>query len=195
MPDVKHFDPDAVLESVMRLFWRRGADSTGVSEIVGATGVSRSSLYSTFGGKGDLYTAALRRYMEQRSEPVFRQLSEDERGLAAIENFFCKLIEVRCSGEHARWGCMISNAHATTDNDDPDVRAVLHLHHDRLRAAMEAALNRARTAGQLRREIAVEPTADMLATLAYGVNLRSRAGATPEALGRTVAATLSSLAK
>lgn len=72
MPDVKHFDPDAVLGQVERLFWQRGAASTGIAEVVAATGLSRSSLYATFGGKQQLYVKALRRYVERRSQPVFK---------------------------------------------------------------------------------------------------------------------------
>ena len=75
MPDVKHFDPDAVLEQVLRLFWRRGAASTGIAEVVAETGISRSSLYATFGGKRDLYLAALRGYVERHSRPVFDRLA------------------------------------------------------------------------------------------------------------------------
>ncbi|MFJ6673217.1 TetR/AcrR family transcriptional regulator [Actinosynnema sp. NPDC091369] len=194
MPDVKHFDPEAVLGSVEELFWRRGVTSTGVQDIVTATGVNRSSLYATFGGKRELYVAALRRYAERRSGPVFRRLAEDERGLPAIADFFRALIGARCSGEHARWGCMVTNAHAGPENDDPDVRSVLHEHHDRLRAAMCAALTRAQDAGALRPGVVPAASADVLALLAYGVNLRSRAGASPEALGETVTAVLASLA-
>ncbi|MCE7001083.1 TetR/AcrR family transcriptional regulator [Saccharothrix sp. S26] len=194
MPDVKHFDPEAVLGSVEELFWRRGASSTGVQDIVTATGVNRSSLYATFGGKRELYVAALRRYAERRSGPVFARLAEDDRGLPAIADFFRALIGARCSGEHARWGCMVTNAHAGPEHDDPDVRAVLQEHHDRLRAAMCAALERARATGGLRPGIVPVASADVLALLAYGVNVRSRAGASPQALGETVTAVLASLA-
>ncbi|MEV8440609.1 TetR/AcrR family transcriptional regulator [Actinosynnema sp. NPDC051121] len=194
MPDVKHFDPEAVLGSVEELFWRRGVSSTGVQDIVTATGVNRSSLYATFGGKRELYVAALRRYVDRRSAPVLRRLTEDDRGLPAIADFFHALIRSRCSGEHARWGCMVTNAHAGTENDDPDVRSLLQEHHDALRAAMCAALERARADGGLRPGIAPTTSADVLALLAYGVNLRSRAGASPEALRETVTAVLAPLA-
>jgi TetR/AcrR family transcriptional repressor of nem operon len=63
VPDVKHFDPDQVLDTVVRLFWQRGAGATGIQDVVATTGLSRSSLYATFGGKQALYLAALRRYV------------------------------------------------------------------------------------------------------------------------------------
>ncbi|MGH4017281.1 MAG: TetR/AcrR family transcriptional regulator [Pseudonocardiaceae bacterium] len=153
-----------------------------------ATGVSRSSLYATFGGKQELYLAALRRYVEEQSRPVFTSLAADGRGLPAISEFFHRLIESRCSGEHAR-GCMVSNAHLGGEGGDPDVRQVLAGHHDQLRAAMRAALETAR----LRPGLDLDATAEQVVLLAYGVNLRSRGGADPTGLRAAVTAALDAL--
>ncbi|MFE2431898.1 TetR/AcrR family transcriptional regulator [Streptomyces sp. NPDC059373] len=193
MADIKHFDPDATLETVVRLFWQQGVASTGVQDIVTATGLNRSSLYATYGGKQELYLAALRRYLELRSQPMFRGLAEDERGLPAISEFFAGLIKARCSGEHARWGCMVSNAHAGAENSDPAVRAVLDQHHQELRDALYAALTTAQAQGQLSSGADPGASADLLALLAYGVNLRSRAGADAGALTKTVTAALDAM--
>jgi TetR/AcrR family transcriptional regulator, transcriptional repressor for nem operon len=193
MPDVKHFDPDAVLDRVVRLLWRQGVAGTGIADIVAATGINRSSLYATFGGKKQLYLAALRRYVERQSEPVFDRLAGDERGLPAIAEFFTTLIRARCHGEYARWGCMVTNAHTGAENTDPDVRRILDHHHERLRAAMRTALRTARAQAHLRPGIDVDAAADLLALLAYGVNLRSRAGAVPQVLEMTVHAALANL--
>jgi AcrR family transcriptional regulator len=194
MPDVKHFDPDAVLETVQRLFWRRGVASTGIQDVVDATGLNRSSLYATFGGKQQLYLAALRRYVERRSRPAFRRLAQDGRGLPAVEEFFADLIGVRCSGEYARWGCMITNAHAGAEHADPEVRALLDRQHQELRDALHTALLAARAHGQLAPGVDPDASADLLALLALGVNVRSRAGADAGALSRTVGAALDALA-
>ena len=193
MPDVKHFDPDHVLDTTVRLFWQRGAATTGIQDVVAATGLSRSSLYATFGGKRALYLAALRRYVEQQSRPVFARLAADGRGLAAIAEFFDGLIEARCSGPYARWGCMVSNAHLAADGADPDVHDVLAGHHDELRAAMRTALQAALQSGRLRPEVDLDGAAEQLALLAYGLNLRSRGGADATILRAAVTAALDAL--
>ncbi|MFF4398228.1 TetR/AcrR family transcriptional regulator [Streptomyces sp. NPDC001480] len=193
MPDIKHFDPEAALDTVVRLFWRQGVASTGVQDVVTATGLNRSSLYATFGGKQELYLAALRRYVETHSEPAFRRLAEDDRGLPAVAGFFTGLIEVRCSGPYARWGCMVVNAHAGAENGDTEVLRVLDRHHHRLRDALFAALRTARARGQLAPGTDLTEAAELLATLAYGVNLRSRTGADAPTLHRTVSTALASL--
>ncbi|MFD7641916.1 TetR/AcrR family transcriptional regulator [Kitasatospora sp. NPDC059795] len=193
MPDVKHFDPDAALDTAMRLFWRQGAASTGVQDVVAATGLSRSSLYATFGGKQELYRAALERYAHGRSQLLLGPLEEDGRGLPAVHAFFARLIDTRCTGEFARWGCMVSNAHAGAENADPAVRAVLERQHRRLRTALHTALLAARRNGQLADDADPETAADVLALLAHGVNLRSRAGADPGRLRATVTAAITAL--
>ncbi|MBG0830080.1 helix-turn-helix transcriptional regulator [Planomonospora sp. ID67723] len=190
MPDVKHFDPDLVLEQVVRLFWERGADVTGIAQVVEATGLSRSSLYATFGGKEQLQAAALRRYLQRRSRPVLEALAADESGLPAVAAFFERLVAARCTGEHARWGCLVTNTHTSAAREVAEIRQVLDAHHAALCAAMHAALQAARERGQLRPAMDLEAGAQTLALLAYGVNLRSRAGAEAAELTAGVRAVL-----
>ncbi len=195
MADVKHFDQAAVLSTAVQLFWRQGLATTGIQDVVTATGVNRSSLYATFGDKRELYLAALDRYLDEHALPAFAHLATDPRGLPAVTQFFGQLVRTRCSGERARWGCLIVNAHAAPESVDPDVRRRLHRHHMRLHEALRAALRTAHRLGQLRSTVDIDGTAGQLALLAYGVNLRSRAGAPAAELRRTVNHTLATLAK
>lgn len=193
MPDIKHFDPDAALDTVIRLFWRQGVAATGIQDIVNATGLNRSSLYATFGGKTELHRAALERYAESRTRPALDRLKEDQRGLPAVADFFTRLIETRCSGEYAQWGCMVSNAHAGAENGNPDVRSILDRQHDRLRDALHGALLAAQERGQLALGSDPAAAAEVLALLAHGVNLRSRAGADARRLKKTVTSALDAI--
>jgi TetR/AcrR family transcriptional regulator, transcriptional repressor for nem operon len=189
MADVKHFDPATALERVEELFWRNGVASTSIQDVASTTGLNRSSLYATFGGKRELYLAALRRYVQLRAEPAARVLAEAGDGLAAIGAFFAGLIEVRTSGPFAGWGCMIVNAHTSAEGNDPEVRALLDGYHRTLCDAFVAALRRS----ALKPTTDIEATAELLALLAYGVNLRSRAGEPAATLLRTTSAALAPL--
>jgi TetR/AcrR family transcriptional repressor of nem operon len=191
--DVKHFDQTAVLGTVVQLFWRQGLATTGIRDVVAATGLNRSSLYATFGDKHALYVAALDRYLDEHALPGFARLAGDSRGLPAITQFFDQLIRARCSGERARWGCLMVNAHAGPESADPEVRRRLDRHHEQLRAALSEALGTAQRLGQLKAGVDVEATAGQLALLAYAVNLRSRAGAPATELERTVRHTIRTL--
>lgn len=192
MADVKHFDEAAALAAVELLFWRRGIASTGIQDIVAATGLSRSSLYNAFGGKDELYAAAVRRYLDERSRPMFDRLALDGRGLPAITAFFDRLLRLRCAGEFAGWGCLVSNANA--DNPPDAALSLLAEHHSALKAAFLAALEVAESNQELRGGVEPDGAAELLTLLAYAVNLRSRSGASRAQLKSAVTAAVSALA-
>lgn len=193
MLDVKHFDPSAVLGTVTQLLWQRGWADTGIADIVDTTGISRSSLYATFGSKQDLCLAALRRYLAEHAGPAFTALETGGRGLAAIAEFFGDLITARCVGPRARWGCLATNLQTGGQARHAPVLDVLTEHHQQVRGALRAALDSADRLGQLRPDLDLEATAEHLVLVAQGVNLRSRAGADASTLRSAVAAALNSL--
>lgn len=193
MPDIKHFDPGRAIGTVVELLWERDWPNTGIADVVAATGLSRSSLYSTFGGKDALFLAALHRYLDEQVDPMFDRLSTGEAGLGDIGYFFDRLITTRCRGPRARWGCLATNLQTTAGGLSPDVTTVLSEHQQKLLHALTSALDTAHTLGQLRGELAIPAAAEHLALLAQGINLRSRAGADPRALRRAAESALASL--
>lgn len=193
MPDVKHFDPDEAVGTVLELLWRHGWSSTGVAGVVEATGVSRSSLYATFGSKDALYLAAVRRYLADVVDPAFDALATGRDGIGDLATFFDRLITGRCTGPRARWGCLATNLQTSSESLAPEVAAVLGTHQQRLLDALSAALDTARRIGQLRDGLDIDAAAEHLALLAQGINVRSRAGADPRALRRAVDAALAAL--
>lgn len=191
MPDVKHFEPDRVVGIAELLFWQHGSGATGIRDILTATGLSRSSLYNTFGGKDDLYVRALRRYVDQRSRPAFARLASDPRGVPGIRDFFDQLVDLRCSGEFAGWGCLVSNAHL--ERPSGSARAVLDDHQATLRASVQSALHAAARRNQLRPGLDLASTAEHLTLLAYAINVRSRVGTEPDRLRAAAEAALAPL--
>ncbi|MGV0644136.1 TetR/AcrR family transcriptional regulator [Mycolicibacterium sp. XJ2546] len=58
----REFDPDAVVDAAMKLFWARGFDGVSISDVTAATGVNRRGIYAEFGSKKQLYARAVERY-------------------------------------------------------------------------------------------------------------------------------------
>jgi AcrR family transcriptional regulator len=56
------FDADAVLEKAMRVFWEKGYQGASLSDLTGAMGINRPSLYAAFGNKEALFRKVLDRY-------------------------------------------------------------------------------------------------------------------------------------
>ena len=58
----REFDTELALDRAMELFWRKGYEGTSLSDLTGALGVTRPSLYAAFGNKETLFRTVLKRY-------------------------------------------------------------------------------------------------------------------------------------
>jgi AcrR family transcriptional regulator len=93
---------DATLDAAIDEFRTHGFVGTSVQRLVVATGRSRSSLYSRFGGKDGLFTAALERYLETMcpvgaGEPTPTQLRLSIDSLQRNDQFAPCLLVRSCS--------------------------------------------------------------------------------------------------
>ena len=65
MARTKQFEVENVLDAAVGLFWKKGFHATSANDLVEHLGVSRSSLYDTFGDKRNLYIQALHQYRKR----------------------------------------------------------------------------------------------------------------------------------
>lgn len=59
----REYDPHAVLDTAMQLFWEHGYDGVSISDLTDATGINRRSLYAQFGCKEQLFREAVQHYV------------------------------------------------------------------------------------------------------------------------------------
>jgi TetR/AcrR family transcriptional repressor of nem operon len=122
MPRPKAFDPDEALQKAMQIFWEHGYEATSVEHLVQRMGINRFSLYSTFGGKHQLFVAALERYRDTIVADLVGELEQASAGLAAIRRFFMRLVDFFASS--AGWyGCLMTNTVVELAPHDPRVAA------------------------------------------------------------------------
>ncbi len=62
MPKTKQFDETEVLNKARELFCVKGYNGTSMDDLVQTTGLSRSSIYDTFGDKHGLFLKTLELY-------------------------------------------------------------------------------------------------------------------------------------
>lgn len=70
------FDADAALERAMRVFWEHGYEGASLSDLTGAMGITRTSMYAAFGNKEELFQKALQRYTEGPASYAVRALRQ-----------------------------------------------------------------------------------------------------------------------
>jgi len=147
MPRPKAFDPDAALQKAMQVFWERGYEATSVEDLVQGMGINRFSLYSTFGGKHQLFVAALERYRDTIVADLVGELEQSRSGLAAIRQFFTRLVDFFASSQGWR-GCLMTNTAVELAPHDPQAAAKVQAYVVRLEEAFYRVLLQAQPTQQ-----------------------------------------------
>jgi len=189
MPRPKEFDPDEVLGRVVRQFWSAGYEGTSVQDLVDVTGLSRSSLYETFGCKHELYLAALDRYRMREVERISEELARGGSPLAQIQAVFRRT----ASGCEAGQGCFLVDAtiERARHSEDAERRAAAGL--QGMEEAFSEAVRRARTAGEVPASTNPAAAGRFLANAYRGLHVTAKLQPEREALDVVVESTLAAL--
>ena len=94
---------ERLLNAADQLFYREGVHVVGVDRIVERAGVTKATLYNTFGSKEDLVRAYLEQHMRRRQERIARILSAKDTPRERILGIFGE-IEKLLAGSEFR-GC------------------------------------------------------------------------------------------
>ena len=78
------FDREAALHAAMMLFWKQGFDGTSYNDLTKATGMSKPTIYATFGDKVELFRKAMVLYAEQATA-VYQQALKKPTAREAVE--------------------------------------------------------------------------------------------------------------
>lgn len=169
----KSFDPERALESARDVFWRRGYDGTGISELEAELGVSRKSLYDTFGSKRELYLLALKQYADTVIQRICDGLeAPGKTPLANLERVLTRLQQHHASADSL--GCLLGVAMAQADPADVELAELLRAALRRLEQALERTLRSAHEAGEIRADVVPRDVARNLVALTQGMALLGR---------------------
>ena len=161
------FDADAVVEAAIVAFWAKGFEATTLSDLEAATGVDRSSIYNSFGGKEGLYRKAAAAYVDSAEDVLFEPLHRGTAGLADVIEFLDRLAANLGAGTNPQ-GCLIVN-----DMSDAVDHQSTDRYLERLEDGLGAALERASVGGET--NATMNPQRCQLLTVAIlGVNITHR---------------------
>lgn len=108
MPRTKQFDQEAVLEKAKQLFWKQGYHATSIQNLVDHLGINRASLYQAFGGKNQLYEAALNSYRQENSAYLIQRLAAFDSIKEGIKQLFLEAI-LATGDDQEKKGCFVVN--------------------------------------------------------------------------------------
>ncbi|OUS79720.1 TetR/AcrR family transcriptional regulator [Rhodococcus sp. NCIMB 12038] len=191
MARTPEFDRDTVLENAMGAFWEHGFEATSMADLLAVTGLSKSSLYASFGDKHAVFVAAYDLYRARRTENLARVLAAHPPP-GGIPAFFDEIIGTGAEGWQ-RFGCMSTNQAAELAQSDREVCTRVAEDHQLLEDAFADHLSAGQDAGTVPASVDTRAAASALVTAFSGFQLTVRAGMDRTRLERSLAYLLAPL--
>ena len=167
----KEFERGAALDKALNVFWENGFDGTSVADLLEATGLSRSSLYETFGDKESLFAEALTFYRKRVAEQGAAIVASAPTVREGIRAFLRYKVEKALCRESPS-GCLLTNT-ACAAPDESLGKAVADssvIFEDALYNLFE----RGKANGELASDADARRLARFFLTVTYGMNVLSR---------------------
>ena len=175
----------------MDVFWCKGFEATSLADLLKATGLSKSSLYATFGGKRELFVAACDAYREERAREM-HQILVRAPAREAIEHFFRKIVTDAGNGDTSR-GCMSINQAVEMAPRDADIRTRVFQDFALIEGALALAIERGQAEGSVKNTKSALNLARLLVLGFPGLQVMVRAGGDKSLLDETLNLLLSIL--
>jgi TetR/AcrR family transcriptional repressor of nem operon len=123
MPKTKQFDETEVLIKAREVFSVKGYNGTSMDDLVQATGLSRSSIYDTFGDKHGLFLKSLNHYCFSQQGEIEKTCSKTDSPKKRIRAIFDSTLKSILSDKDQK-GCLMVNMSMELNAVDKEVAAL-----------------------------------------------------------------------
>ncbi len=174
------FDRQAALQQAMLTFWQHGYETTSISDLTAAMGVTAPSIYTAYGDKKQLFLEAMRLYAKP---PDDMQCALDQ-AATARDAASAMLISAAhaFTGETTPRGCLLASATASGSKDSADVqKSVADVRRDII-ARLKGRIDRDIATGVLPETASATTLAAMVVAMIQGISVLARDGMDRESL-------------
>jgi len=192
MPKTKLFDRTKVLEAAAHIFRQKGYNGTSIDDVLGATGLSRSSLYDSFQDKHNLYLLSLDYYKSAGDEKLEELNTTPLDGKQKIETLFKGIVNHLIAHPNDN-GCLMVNAAAEMSKQCTQTSQVVCNNKDEVQDLLTGWLNDAVDKKLLSLSKPSKAYAQFLYNAICGLKVMSQSGASKADLNNIAKITLDSL--
>ncbi|MDB5603503.1 MAG: regulatory protein TetR [Bradyrhizobium sp.] len=189
MARTKEFERDTALDGAIAMFCDHGYEGTSTEALLGNMGISRQSLYDTFGDKRQLYLEALQRYIDGNVASQVAALNATPSPLKGVEVVLLAMASKAAGAP----GCMGIGATCEFGQSDAEISGLIGTSSKRLLSALERRLTEARTKGEIGKDVEPRAAAQFVKATMTGMKVAARGGATTDTLRNIARMALRSL--
>lgn len=192
MARIKEFDENEVLDRAVALFWTKGYNGTSAQDIVETLGISRSSLYDTFGDKRTLFLKALQRYRTKMSGAMIQMIEQSTNAAQTIKQIFQNLVNESLDSNVPK-GCFMINSTVELAPHDQEIADIIHGNAQDVEDALCAIIKKGQEAGQFTSKANPRSLARFFYNNISGLRVAARSGADKKLMADIIKHLLASL--
>lgn len=166
----REFDEQIALASAMQVFWEKGYEATSISDLTERMGIQRPSLYAAFGGKKELFEAALKAYVKLSLTYVELKLRSAPSVKESILAYFQGIID-GAGGSNPDFGCLCVNTMVELAPHDPAYAQITGEFQARLTELFQRALEDGIRSGELSNQLNPSSVSRLLTLTAVGLSV------------------------
>lgn len=181
MPRVKLFNKEEALKKATGLFWKKGFSATSIQDLVSTLGISRSSLYDTFGGKKSLFKSTLERYCSNNFEATQAFLEQQ----SSVKRGFYTLFEMLISESTSdidRKGCFVVNTTTELSSKDNHIQKQLVNNKSKFENLFYEFLLSGQKSGEISKDKDIKVIANLIYTFISGIKVVAKVEPDKESL-------------
>lgn len=148
MARTKDFDEKEVLGRATNLFWHKGYNGTSMQDLVEGLGISRSSLYDTYGDKHTLFIQALKSYQNETSGQICKILTSAGPAKETIKKLL-EFVGNRLLDDQKHKGCFMVNAEVEVAPHDAIVSQMICQNDQQVENAFYAVIKKGQDKGEI----------------------------------------------
>lgn len=188
----KEFEREDALKKAVGIFSDHGYEGTSTEALIGAMGVSRQSLYDTFGDKWHLYLECLQRYTADSIGEQLRALNSASSPLKGIEAHLNHAVAAALAEPVPK--CLGISAICEFGRSNPEVTMVGEMASRMMVSALDLRIDEAKAAGEVPKDVSGADASAFIMAALTGIKVAARAGASAERLKGIARMALRSLA-
>jgi TetR/AcrR family transcriptional repressor of nem operon len=192
MSRTKVFNETDVLEKAIQVFWSKGYNGTSAQDLVDELGISRSSLYDTYGDKRSLFIRALQHVRSTLSKELIKMINHSDNIEEAIRQIFKMTVKEALEDKLLK-GCFMVNTTIELAPHDKDVAAIINQNMTDIENALCLAIKKGQEEGVFSKKQSALSLARFVSNSISGLRVAAKLGTEKRVYDDIVKVTLSVL--
>jgi TetR/AcrR family transcriptional repressor of nem operon len=171
MSRTKSFDEMEVLHKILLLFWQKGYHQASLEDILRSGGISKQSMYDTYGNKRQVFLKAFRLYREENVKTLFDLVQEElNKGVPAIDILRYMIFPGKMPDETVN-GCLMISTMIELKGKDDEISIEINKLLLSLAEAIRLLVKRGQMNGEITDRLPVDHIAQVLLNARNGIQV------------------------